>query len=117
MLDVFCARDYSIYLPFPVVKVSARRLVWDSLDRDGSAAALCSSHPGGFDLIIASDCLFFKASAPLFLCLHTATSSLLLFSHYLISINPPVVTGQGPMVVELQKKRTSRTYTRQRFIS
>lgn len=44
------------------LKVSARRLMWDSLDRDGDTAALCDSHPGGFDLIIASDCLFFKAS-------------------------------------------------------
>eukprot|EP00904_Undaria_pinnatifida_P002540 jgi/Undpi1/12287/HiC_scaffold_5.g01963.m1 len=45
---------------FGNTKVSARRLMWDSLDRDGDTAALCDSHPGGFDLIIASDCLFFK---------------------------------------------------------
>lgn len=52
------------------VQVSARRLVWDSLDRDGNTAALCSSHPGGFDLVIASDCLFFKASRPFLFLAH-----------------------------------------------
>ncbi|CAN0299010.1 unnamed protein product, partial [Laminaria digitata] len=40
--------------------VSARRLVWDSLDRDGDTATLCSCYHGGFDFVIASDCLFFK---------------------------------------------------------
>eukprot|EP00752_Nemacystus_decipiens_P008448 g7551.t1 len=49
---------------FGDTKVSARRLVWDSLDRNGDRASLLESSPGGgggrFDLIIASDCLFFK---------------------------------------------------------
>lgn len=47
-----------------LVKVSARRLVWDSRDLNGDRAALLegSLEVGGrFDLIIASDCLFFKA--------------------------------------------------------
>lgn len=42
------------------LKVSARRLVWDSLDRNGDRAALLEGG-GRFDLVIASDCLFFKA--------------------------------------------------------
>ncbi|CAN0240657.1 unnamed protein product [Ectocarpus sp. 12 AP-2014] len=51
---------------FGDTRVAARRLVWDSLDRNGDRAALLSrssSEVGGsgrFDLIIASDCLFFK---------------------------------------------------------
>ncbi|CAN0440191.1 unnamed protein product [Ectocarpus sp. 12 AP-2014] len=51
---------------FGDTRVAARRLVWDSLDRNGDRAALnsrSSSEVGGsrrFDLIIASDCLFFK---------------------------------------------------------
>jgi len=38
--------------------------VWDSLDGNGDRAALLESSPGEggrFDLVIASDCLFFKA--------------------------------------------------------
>lgn len=53
-------------------KVSARRLVWDSLDRNGDRAALLESAPDGggrFDLIVASDCLFFKARPAMGDCL------------------------------------------------
>lgn len=43
-------------------QVTARRLLWDSQDREGSGAALLAASGGaGYDLIIASDCLFFKA--------------------------------------------------------
>ena len=36
--------------------------MWDRLDRDGSRLELFKSCGyGGFDLVIASDCLFFKA--------------------------------------------------------
>eukprot|EP00903_Cladosiphon_okamuranus_P016033 g14804.t2 len=48
---------------FGDTKVSARRLVWDSLDRNADRAALLGPSPDGggrFDLIVASDCLFFK---------------------------------------------------------
>lgn len=44
-----------------LAQVTAKKLVWDQLDRDGGVAELLSSRPGGFDLVVASDCLFFKA--------------------------------------------------------
>lgn len=50
-------------------KVSARRLVWDSLDGNGDRVALLDSSPGEdgrFDLVIASDCLFFKVRLEFF---------------------------------------------------
>lgn len=42
------------------MQVSVEKLLWDRLDREGARAGLLSRCEGGFDLIVASDCLFFK---------------------------------------------------------